>query len=230
MTEQDARPGEIAQTLDRGLQILECLGGRSGGLSVAEVAEAIGVHRSIAARLLTTLDRRGYVERRRGRYSLGFTLLSLARMSSAGITAVAMPLLEETAEKFDVTSVLHVVDGEEAVTLASVESPRATFHIGLRVGARTPLNVAAHGLAILAGREPRQGERPEVTRARSVGYAVTTGEVVPGYSGISSPVVVNGRCDASVGIVVPPQRGEFDITELGPAMAALAQRLALVLG
>lgn len=221
--------GEIAQTLDRGLQILETLGHHNEGLSVAELVDLMGINRTVVARLLNTLEARGFVERRRGRYLVGVAVLSLARRSGGGITGLAIPLLEAAAEKLNATAVLHVSDGDEAVTLASIESPEATYRMGFRVGARTPMDVAAHGLAILAGRAPVPGEREEVTEARAAGYAVTSGEVLPGHVGISSPVKVGGRCEASIGVVVTESH-PLSIEELGRQMVRTAERLALELG
>lgn len=221
--------GEIAQTLDRGLQILEAIGHHSDGLSVADLVETLGVNRTVVARLLNTLEARGFVERRRGRYLVGVAVLSLARRSGGGLTGLAMPLLESAAEKLNATAVLHVADGDEAVTLASIESPGATYRMGFRVGARTPMGVAAHGLAILAGRPPVSGERKEVSEARAVGYAVTSGEVLPGHVGISSPIKVGGRCEASIGVVVT-ESNQYSVEELGREMVRMAERLALELG
>ncbi|MGH3586009.1 MAG: helix-turn-helix domain-containing protein, partial [Pseudonocardia sp.] len=150
----DGRPGasvkptEIAQTLDRGLQVLEMLATVDGGLLPSEVATRLGVHRTIAARLLATLLRRGFVSKRRdGRYALGTTLLSLARQVSGNLLVIATPLLTEIAERLDATAVLHVADGEESVSVASIEPRTATFTVGLRMGGRHPLTVAADGLA-----------------------------------------------------------------------------------
>ena len=52
-----------AQTLDRGLQILEVIAGASGPVTISEAAAAIGVHRTVAHRLVNTLADRGYLQR-----------------------------------------------------------------------------------------------------------------------------------------------------------------------
>lgn len=220
------RPAEIAQTLDRGLQVLELLATVDGGLLPSEVAARLGVHRTIAARLLATLLRRGFVGRRRdGRYVLGTALVSLARQVSGNLVVIATPLLAEVAERLDATAVLHVADGDESVSLASVEPRNATFSIGLRLGGRHPLTVAADGLAILAGRPPAAGERPEVGKARRRGYAVTTGELIPGFTGISAPVIVGDWSDASVGVVIPRNR-RHDERALADEVLIVAEKIA----
>lgn len=220
------QPTEIAQTLDRGLHVLELLAGVDGGLLPSEVAQRLGVHRTIAARLLATLLRRGFVSRRRdGRYTLGAALLSLARQVSGNLLVVATPLLTEIAERLDATAVLHVADGDEAVALASIEPRMATFHLGVRPGGRHPLSVAADGLAILAGRPPAPDERPEVSTARRLGYAVTSGRLIPGFTGISAPVRLDGWADASVGIVIPVGR-RHDERALAHEVRTVADKIA----
>lgn len=220
-------PGDIAQTLDRGLQVLEFLGSSTNGYTATEVAQHIGVHRSIAARLLATLSCRKFATRLAdGRYVIGTGLFSLARMVSRDLVSLATPLLRDATERVVATSVLHVADGDEVVTVLSIEPPAANFRVGMRVGARGPLDVAAHGIAILAGRAPTSGERPDVTKARSQGYAATTGEVVPGYTGLSAPVFVKGEATASVGLVIPESRG-LEVPDLAAEVVAMAKALSL---
>ncbi|CNG23778.1 transcriptional regulator [Mycobacterium tuberculosis] len=224
--------GEIAQTLDRGLQVLEFLGTSADGFTATEVAQHVGVHRSIVARLLATLTARNFATRLDdGRYVVGSGVFSLARMVSRDLISMATPLLRDATERVEATSVLHIADGDEVVTVLSIEPSAANFRVGMRVGSRGPLSTfAAYGIAILSGRPPRPGERPEVADARSLGYAVTTGEVVPGYTGIAAPIFTAGdEAMGSVGLVIPAER----ITEV-PALAtevvALAKALSLAGG
>jgi DNA-binding IclR family transcriptional regulator len=228
---QDGKaPTELAQTLDRGLQVLEFLGSSVNGFTATEVAQHLGVHRSIAARLLATLTHRKFATRLNdGRYVIGTGLFSLARMVSRDLVSVATPMLRDATERTVATSVLHVADGDEAVTVLSIEPPAANFRVGMRVGARGPLDLAAHGLAILAGRAPKPGERPEVAQARERGYAVTTGEVVPGYTGLSAPVYVGGEATASVGLVIPASRSA-EVPDLALEVIKLAEALSLANG
>src|SRR3954465_11771409 len=69
-----------SQTLDRGLRILEPLAAAGSAQSVMDIAQAVGLHRSIAYRLLRTLEDHQLVERDAGgRYGLGLGLAALAR-------------------------------------------------------------------------------------------------------------------------------------------------------
>lgn len=71
---------ETAQTLDRGLQVLQLLGepGAQGGLTVTELAERLGVGRTVVYRLVSTLARREFVTRSAdGRVRLGLAMTRL---------------------------------------------------------------------------------------------------------------------------------------------------------
>lgn len=224
----DYRSGQIAQTLDRGLQILETLSQAPQGMTITQLATEHGLHRSIVARLLVTLAKRGFVSRSPdGRYALGYTVFTLARTVSNNAILATTPLMVEAATELNATIVYHVADGEETITIGSIEPPSGAFRLGMRPGARHPITVAAHGMAILAGRKPREGERPEITEARERGYAVSMGEVLPGFAGVCAPIMISGGTDSSVGCVVPRDRRD-EFWKLGAAVIDLAHRMALI--
>lgn len=123
VTDSEGRRG--AKTLDKGLQILEHLAQSRDGLIVSEVAAAIGVHRTVATRLLVTLTDRGYVDRREDRrYTVAVKILELGRAVNADLRAVATPAMSQLAEELDATAVLTVQDGTEAVVIASSRRSR----------------------------------------------------------------------------------------------------------
>jgi DNA-binding IclR family transcriptional regulator len=189
-------------TLDRGLQVLALLSQAREGLTVRELADALGVHRAVVYRLLTTLELRGLVRRDGdGRHRLGTGVLELARGVARDLQAAALPVLADLAEELDATAALTVADGDEAVALLVVEPTRAPMHVAYRPGRRHPLRLGASGKAILAGRPAAAGEPAEIALARKRGYASSAGEIQPGAVGIAAPVVVDGRADASVGAV-----------------------------
>jgi DNA-binding IclR family transcriptional regulator len=74
--------GETSQTLDRGLTVLLLLGSREqpDGMTVTELAAALGVGRPIVYRLVATLEVREFVSRREdGRIRLGPGITRLAQ-------------------------------------------------------------------------------------------------------------------------------------------------------
>src|SRR5918998_658253 len=77
------------QSVDRALTILTVLA-RVGQAGVSEIAAELGVHKSTAFRLMTTLESHDIVEQTedRGKYRLGMGLVRLAGASSARLDMV----------------------------------------------------------------------------------------------------------------------------------------------
>ncbi|MGH1553798.1 hypothetical protein ACRAWF_22975 [Streptomyces sp. L7] len=83
----------------------------------------------------------------------------------------------------------------------SVEMRSAHSNAVYEVGDEHLLTRGAPGLAILSCDPPAAAERPEVTRARTQGYCVTRGEVVPGQSVLAAPVTAaDGRAVGAVAV------------------------------
>ncbi len=73
-----------SQTLSRGIRMLEILADAREPLTIDELASRLGVHRSVAYRLLRTLEHhRLTVRDARGRIVLGARLAALARRDGA---------------------------------------------------------------------------------------------------------------------------------------------------
>lgn len=193
--------GDLLQTLDRGLRVLTELAAAPTGLTVTELAERLGVHRTIASRLAATLAGHHLLMRGDdGRYRLGLRLVELAGHVLPQLSGVAMPVLRDLAESLHLTSFLSVADGEECVALGVVEPQHTDVHLGYRTGSRHPLATGAPGVAILAGQPARAGESQEVARARELGYALTSGQLQRGAVGVAVPIA-DEVLHACVGVV-----------------------------
>ncbi|MGO4202622.1 IclR family transcriptional regulator [Rhodococcus sp. TAF43] len=219
----------MSKTLHNGLEILELLTQHKYGLTVTEIADGIGVHRTVADRLVRTLEAHRLCRRTANkRILLGSGLVSLASSVEQDLRELARPILEELADAVEATAHLAVRDGEDQVRALMVVEPRnSRAHVGFQAGQVDPMNRGSAGLAMLAAMPPREGERPEVTRARQRGFAVTSGEVTHSVTGISA-ALPNRRPDdlVSIGVSV------FDSSEeqrLGEAVMAAARRLSALL-
>lgn len=208
--------GVGSQTLDRGLKVLATIVDAEESLSVAEVAARVGLHRSITYRMVRTLEHRSLITRdSAGRYRPGGGLALLARRVEPTLKEAARPHLEALAEEAQKTAFFVVPHHDQALTVLVVEPRTTVAHVSYRPGAQHPLTVGAPGLAILAGRPPRPGERREVTRARERGWAASHGEVIPGYRSYAAPVRdPAGGCAGAVAVVFVGEAG-------GPRLAAL---------
>lgn len=219
----------MSKTLHHGLVVLELLADHPNGLSITEIAEGIGVHRTVAHRLVRTLEAHHLCRRDEfKRIALGAGLVALAEPVEQDLRTVARPVLEELADQLGATVHLVVRENATEVRALMVVEPRgAKVHVAFRGGQVDPIDRGSAGLAMLASLPPLEGERDEVARARAVGYAVTQGEVIPSVGGVSA-VVPGRRGDAlaSLGASV------FEIDDekrLGAAVVAAATRLGRLL-
>jgi DNA-binding IclR family transcriptional regulator len=219
----------MSKTLHNGLEILELLTQHKYGLTITEIADGIGVHRTVADRLVRTLDAHRLCRRTENkRILLGSGLVSLASAVEQDLRELARPVLEELAETAEATAHLAVREGADAVRALMVIEPRnSRAHVGFDAGQVDPINRGSAGLAMLAALPPREGERPEVTRARERGFAVTSGEVTHSVTGISAAVPNRRPSDlVSIGLSVFDSSDE---QKLGEAVMAAARRLGALL-
>lgn len=187
-------------TLERGLRVLRALAEHPDGLTVSELAADLGTHRAGIYRLVRPLLNEGLVVRGPdGRHALGLGLIELASHVRPRLREVAVAELQRLADDLGATTALTVRDGDEAVVLAVVEPRHTTMHIAYRAGLRHRVDVAASGLAILAGAPHQRGERKAVTIARRVGFARSVAELLPGVSGVGAPIL-SRRGDAQAAI------------------------------
>lgn len=192
-----------SQTLERGLRLLRVLGEHPAGLSVSELAGAMGTHRAGIYRLLGPLiDQRLVVRSEDGRHTLGAGLIELASRVRPRLQEVAVAELRRLADELGATTALTVRDDEEAVVAAVVEPRNADMHITYRSGLRHRLDQAASGIAILAALPPRDGEREAIRVARARGWSQSTSELLPGSTGIGAAIrPPGGVVEASISAV-----------------------------
>jgi DNA-binding IclR family transcriptional regulator len=177
------------QTFARGLRVLLALADSERGLTVQDVAELVGVHRSIAYRLLQTLADFGLAARGRdGLYIPGTRLATLAQAYLPGLRDAAGPVMRSLADRFQSTMSLFVAQGDEVVAIAMVEPTTAWHHIAFKPGMRTPLTRGSAAYAILAAGPATPGEPAEVGAARERGYASSHSEIEAGVFGVAAAI------------------------------------------
>ncbi|MFC7621144.1 IclR family transcriptional regulator [Microlunatus sp. GCM10028923] len=234
----DPKPAAHSQTLSRGLRALEILAEASGPISIAELAAALGLHRSIAYRILRTLeDHRLVLRDDRGLLLLGPRMAALARGVQRSLQAAALPELTAVARELGMTAFLVVLDSDECVTLVSVEPPPGPASIARRPGTRHSIMVGAPGLAIQsvltdgewAGLGVAGKRRPEASEAARRGYATSRDEVVPGLSAVAVPLRLPGQAPAALA-VVHVAGADHDPAPVGARLADAADRIRSELG
>lgn len=197
------------QTLSRGIRMLELLADAGEPLTIPVIASRLGLHRSIAYRILRTLEDHGLVVRdAAGAVELGPRMATLARAVSRDLQSAALPQLTAVANELTMTAFVAVLDRHDVVTLVTVEPSHAHAHVAQRPGTRHPLASGAPGIAIqsmlteeqwraLPGEHPRE----EAESARTRGYATSHDEVIAGLASIAVPLCAPGRPPAALAVV-----------------------------
>ena len=211
-----------SQTLSRGIRILEILADARAPLGIDEIAQQLGVHRSIAYRLLRTLEDHGLVVRDgTGHISMGARMAALAAGVARDLLAEALPELTAVANELGMTCFVAVLDHEECVTLISVEPRHAVASVAQRPGTRHPVTVGAPGKAILSIL-PVSGWPVgisdtllrDVTETTDRGYASSHDEVIPSLRSVAVPLALRGRAPATVAVVyIMSDRQESEIAD-----------------
>lgn len=209
------------QTLARGLRALELVAQAPDGLAIQDVANELGVHRTVAYRLLSTLvDFRLVGRGADGRFRQGAGLAALAQGSASSLRELATPYLRQLADDLESTVSLLVAEGGEAIAIAVVEPANARYHLSFREGSRHPLDRGSAGIALRSAARPGPGESEAVARARQEGHASTYGEVEPGAYGVAVPLRPRAGTPAAC-VNVITYRADVAERAAGPVMEAV---------
>jgi DNA-binding IclR family transcriptional regulator len=138
--------------LDKGLDVLELLAREASGLSLNEIARALGRTSSEIFRMVIALARRGYIEQRDGdRYTLTLKLFELSHRHKPikSLTAAAAPLMLDIVHRALQSCHLTVFHAGRVMVVGEVDSPER-YAFGMKVGALVGLTDTASGYVLLA--------------------------------------------------------------------------------
>ncbi|MCU1531936.1 MAG: MarR family transcriptional regulator [Arthrobacter sp.] len=226
-----------SQTLSRGIRALEILAAAQQPLTIAELADAMGVHRSVAYRILRTLEDHSLLVRDDGgRVQPGPGLAVLARSVSRTLQTAALPELTQLANALTMSAFVAVWDHEDCVTLVTVDPRHTGAAVVQHPGSRHPINAGAPGIAIQSALSEQEWKaaapgidyRPEAAEARRRGFATSHDEVIVGVSSLAVPIRVPGRRPAALAVVYI--RAAQDPEDVAAALAASAARIEGQLG
>lgn len=205
-----------SQTLARGLSALALIAEEDAPLSVAELARRLGIHRSMAYRLVKTLEQHGFVERlSTGELELGARLASLARGVAKNLQSAAAPELAVLADDLRMTAFLVIYDGQAAVTLSNAEPRRAETTVAQRPGSRHSIDQGAPGRVIRSQLQPE--EHPPKR------FEYSHDEVLPGLSSIAVPLPLPQGRAAAIAVLYLPR--PVDQERIADALALAANRI-----
>jgi DNA-binding IclR family transcriptional regulator len=151
----DPEPGDPYQLqgLDRVVAILDLLGASDNSLSLAEICQRMGLHKSTAHRALMALERTGMIERApASRYRLG---LKLYDMGSRAVEQIDLrsrlhPHLRKLALRVGETVHLGVLHKTRVVYIDKIEPINRRVCISSRTGTSNPVYSTSLGKAIVA--------------------------------------------------------------------------------
>jgi IclR family pca regulon transcriptional regulator len=127
-------------TLAKGLAVLGAFGEQHPSLTLSEAAEAVGLSRAAARRVLLTLAELGYVARIGRRFSLAPRILELgfAFLSTQSWIDRAEPLMKELSHSLQESCSAAILQGDEIVYVARMPAPHRIMSTTIAVGSRLP--------------------------------------------------------------------------------------------
>jgi DNA-binding IclR family transcriptional regulator len=234
-----------AGALSRGLAVLQCLVGAPDGVPLTRIADAVGLPKSGAHRILVNLIDEGFAQQLpSGNYSLTLRIVSLGlrHLASSTIFELAVPVLTRLANQSGQLVRLGLIDGERLLWVAKAQGARA----GLRYepdpdhGSEIPFATSASGLAwlsqlpddqalrLVSRQEPEHRHPPgrnvpktltevleRLTQARTRGWAHVHDSIEEGISAMAAPLV-----DPATG------RTSGVVSIAGPSVQLTDQRMA----
>ena len=245
------------RAVDRALSLLSVLHEHGPRLGLAEMSQALALHKSTVHRLLVVLERNRFVERdpRDGRYRLGIRLFELGWTARAtfDITAQGRPYLERLVEQTGEAAHLCVLHEDQMVSVANVESGR-TWRTPFAVGKRVHPYCTSAGKSVLAYMDADEVEgivtrhplrahtrrtitglpqlRAELNTVRARGYAIDDEEFEEGLRCIGAPIRdCTGHTIAAVSIAGPTIRvTSASVPQIAELVMSAAEELSRDLG
>jgi len=249
------RQSGFIQSVDRALSILEVFAQDKPEVGVTDISKGLGLNKSTAFGILSTLERRGYVEQNpdNGRYRLGLKILDLyfAKMAGFDIVSIAHPVLVSLSAELGETVHLAVYDRGEVIYVDKVETDNA-LRSASYVGKRNPSHCTGVGKCLLAyqpageidrvlaagleRRTPRTIMDPGILKAELANIRTRTRskddeEFVLGLVCSAAPIRgPDGAVCAAVSVSAPtirssPERFAFFESAVGAAAASISASL-----
>jgi IclR family pca regulon transcriptional regulator len=259
---------DFVVSLARGLDIIKAFGASfpdadrpsnmraADALTLSEVAEKTGLARAVVRRFLYTLVELGYVITDGKYFRLTAKILDLgyAYLSSFSLPKVAERFLEEVTVETKESSSASVLDGDEIVYVARVQT-RRIMSVSLGIGSRLPAFCTSMGRVLLAHLPADQLEkylkdakfqrftektisdpaalRKELSSVFKQGYALVDQELEIGLRSLAVPVFAGGgRNIAAINIGTQAARitkGEV-LQQFLPVLRKAAKNLSSCLG
>lgn len=233
----NAPVSDRAQSLYKGLLVLQSFSEHKRGMTLSEVASAVGINRATTRRFLLTLLDLGYVETDGKYYRLTPRVMTLgySYLSSQPWWQLAKPIVEELSLSLEESCSVGVLSGEQLIFVARVQGPRLVA-TNLVPGRTVPVHATAIGRVLLAelteteldrfmARSPLikltertvadpQALKDDLRHVRRRGYAILDQELEVGLRAVAVPIRDRtGRAVAGLGVSTQAQRRSIEQIE-----------------
>ena len=206
----DKKPGDsYVQSFARGLAVVKAFSAARPAQTLSEVAQASGLTRAGARRILLTLEALGYVRSEGRLFRLTPRILDLgfSYLTSMPLWNLAEPFMEALVQQVHESSSASVLDGDDIVYVLRVPV-RKVMSINLSIGSRLPAWCTSMGRVMLSAlpddeldaalrrADIRQHTRRTVTDTlrerildvRAKGWALVDQELEEGLISIAAPI------------------------------------------
>lgn len=249
------------QSVERAFQLLESIAAAGPeGLTLTDLARAIGVSKSTAYAILQTMLGGGFVADTGAgmtrRYRLGMALARLGDVvvSQIALRDVALPVLRTLVQETHLAARVAVLDEPYAVVIARVDAPDSAVRFAVNLGKREHLHCSAVGKAMLAALD-RDAARSMLSLAGMPGktphtitdettlfaeldtiaersYAVDDEEDVEGVFCVGAAVHDRtGRCAGAISVTgIKRDLPSWRVAQLGANVHEHALRISTLLG
>jgi IclR family transcriptional regulator, KDG regulon repressor len=222
---------QVLSSVAMAVRLLKCFSDENFELGIGALAGRLGIAKSTAHRLASTLVQGGLLEqvRETSKYRPGVLLFELGSLVRRKVDVYrdAKDILRDLRTRTDETVNLAVLSDGSVVYLNSLESRRA-IKVVSTLGMRMPAHCSAEGKVMLAFGPPEIAERlllgelvrrtgrtitdpvalrTALAEVRERGYAIDDEEGEVGAKAVAVPVFgVEGLAVAAIGIAGPIQR------------------------
>ena len=244
---------ESVRAVERALDVLLCFTNQTPELTMTQIADQVGIHKSTAHRLLATLENKRFIQRDpdTGIYRLGIRLLQMAYLTleQNDLRRLAAPLMHKLCDLYEENIDLTLLDDIDVVFVNILEGPQRV-KLAAAIGQRLPAFATASGKAILGFMPEKLVRRildrgmpkltpytinsPEVlfedlTSVRERGFAISEQELEEQVNAVAAPIFnQENHPIASIAVAGPAYRLTRErMMEIGPVVVATTREISL---
>lgn len=246
---------ETVTAIERAADVLALFAQAGPTLGVTEIAQALGLSKTVVYRVLASFRTKGFVDfdERTRRYSMGPMILTLGLtyLDRIDVRTLAREAMQRLSDQTNETATLSVRSGWTRVYVEQVTPPR-DIKMVVPLGRPFPLHAGGSSKALLAflTREEQEAYletpltrltqltvtdpdrlRKELAVVRQRGYAVSMGERQTGAGAVAAPVLgADGRPIAAMSVCGPVERFRDEVDDVAGVLLQATRSISTQMG